>query len=72
MRSFRVMNLKKGTKYLIKEELKTLCCPYVFRPGETLEISRVASPNRLLVVDEGSGLHKVKRSSLNRTSVERE
>ena len=61
------MNLEKGTKYLMKEELKTLCCGYVLKPGQIVKIFDAPSKNRL-IVSVGINLHKVKRSSLNRTA----
>ena len=63
------MNLEIGTKYLIKEELKVLCCSYIFKPGHVVKIFSVPSKNRVIVSKENS-LHKVKRSSLNRTAEE--
>lgn len=63
------MNLEIGTKYLIKEELKSLCCNYVFKPGQTVKIFSIPSKNRV-IVSKNNSLHKVKRSSLNRTSEE--
>ncbi len=63
------MNLEKGTKYLIKEELKALCCGYIFTPDEVVEIHAAPSKNRLIIAN-GNTFHKVKKSALNRTSKE--
>ena len=63
------MNLEIGTKYLIEEELKTLCCSHVIKPGQVVKIFDLPSKNRVLV-SEGISIHKVKRSSLNRTAKE--
>ena len=63
------MNLEIGTKYLIEEELKTLCCNYPLKQGQVVKIFDVTSKNRV-IVSKGGSLHKVKRSSLNRTAKE--
>jgi hypothetical protein len=56
--------------YVFKEELKALCCSKIFKPGEIIMVQVYTSKNRLLVVNKRSELHKVKRSSLNRTTGE--
>lgn len=64
------MNLDIGTKYMMEEELKVLCCPAVLKPGETVRIWSQPSKNRLIVRRPNGALHKIKRSSLNRTAKE--
>lgn len=56
--------------YIFKEELKTLCCSHVFKVGEIVQVYRYSSKNRLLVQTKTGSCHKVKRSSLNRTTEE--
>ncbi len=64
------MNLEKDTEYIMEEELKVLCCPAALKPGETVRIWSQPSKNRLIVRRSNGALHKVKRSSLNRTARE--
>ncbi len=52
--------------YEVTEEFPTLCCHLVFRVGDTLELSKQLSPNRLLVIRNQTEFHKVKRSTFNR------
>ena len=59
--------------YIFKERLKTLCCSKVFQPGDKVLVRLYTSKNRLLVKDvtkRFKGLHKIKRSGLNRTAKE--
>ena len=59
--------------YILKEELKTLCCSKVFKVGDVVWVRLYTSKNRLLVKDmsdPSKGPHKVKRSSLNRAAKE--
>ena len=64
------MNLDIGTKYKMEEELNVLCCDGVLKPGEIVKIWNQTSKNRLLVCKTNGAIHKVKRSSLNRTAKE--
>ena len=62
-----------GKYYIFKEELKTLCCSKIFRAGDKVHVRLYTSKNRLLVKDVSRryrGLHKIKRSGLNRTAKE--
>jgi hypothetical protein len=59
--------------YILKEELKTLCCSKVFKVGDVVWVRLYTSKNRLLIKDMSDlskGPHKVKRSSLNRVAKE--
>lgn len=61
-----------GKYYIFKEELKALCCPKIFKPGDKAHVRLYTSKNRLLVKDvtkKYRGFHKIKRSGLNRTAV---
>ena len=61
-----------GKYYIFKEELKTLCCSKIFRAGDKVHVRLYTSKNRLLVKDVSRrlrGLHKIKRSGLNRTAI---
>ena len=64
------MNLEIGTEYLMEEELQVLCCSSILKPGEIVRIWNQTSKNRLIVCRTNGALHKVKRSSLNRTAKE--
>lgn len=64
------MNLEIGTKYMMEEELEVRCCDYVLKPGEIVKIWNQTSKNRLIVRRPNGALHKIKRSSLNRTARE--
>jgi len=64
------MNLEIGTEYLIEEELKVLCCSCILKPGEIVKIWNQTSKNRLMICKANGAIHKVKRSSLNRTAKE--
>jgi len=56
-------------KLIVREELKTLCCPVVISPGETVGLHSLHSKSRVWVNRfDGVGLHKVKLSSLRRTT----
>jgi len=64
------MNLDIGIKYIMEEKLKVLCCASILKPGEVIRIWSQISKNRLLVRRDNGSIHKVKRSSLNRTAKE--
>ena len=64
------MNLEKDTEYMMEEELRVLCCSSTLKPGETVKIWSHPSKNRLIVRRPNGALHKIKRSSLNRTAKE--
>lgn len=62
-----------GKYYILKEELKTLCCSKVFKAGDVVLVRLYSSKNRLLIIDMNTShrsIHKVKRSSLNRAAEE--
>ena len=62
-----------GKYYIFKERLETLCCSKVFKPGDKVFVQLYTSKNRLLVKDVSNrkgGVHKIKRSSLNRVAKE--
>lgn len=62
-----------GKYYVLKEELKTLCCSKIFKAGDIVLVRLYSSKNRLLIIDMSTphkSIHKVKRSSLNRVSEE--
>lgn len=56
--------------YIFNDELKALCCSKIFKFGEVVRVYAYTSKNRLLVETKRGGFHKVKRSSLNRTTEE--
>lgn len=56
--------------YVFKEELGTLCCSKVFKPNDVIRVHAYTSKNRLLILTKNGAYHKVKRSSLNRTTEE--
>ena len=61
-----------GKYYIFKKELKALCCPKIFKPDDKVLVRLYTSKNRLLVKDVSrrlKGLHKIKKSGLNRTAV---
>lgn len=62
-----------GKYYVLKENLKTLCCSKIFKVGDIVLVRLYSSKNRLLIIDMNTShrsIHKVKRSSLNRVSEE--
>ena len=70
-------NTKQGNMlnkyYILKEELKTLRCSKVFKPGDVVWVRLYTSKNRLLVKDMSNldeEFYKIKRSNLNRVAKE--
>jgi hypothetical protein len=62
-----------GKYYILKKELKTLCCSKVFKVGDIVLVRLYSSKNRLLIIDMSTShksIHKIKRSSLNRVAEE--
>ena len=51
-------------KVILLDKLKVLCCDFVFEKGQEITIYVETSKNRMLIMT--NGLHKVKKSSLNR------
>lgn len=58
---------KIDKKILLLENLRCLCCNFIIEAGEEVIIEVETSKNRLLISYK-TGMHKVKKSSLNKAS----
>lgn len=64
-----IVSIDKEKVYILKQNLKTLCCSGELPVGQRLKISYQYSKNRVYVYDLDTGFgHKVKFSSLRRCS----
>jgi hypothetical protein len=59
-----------GTRRRMLEDIPTRCCACKLHAGDIVTVQRQQSPNRLLVIGEVSGIHRVKRSTFMRCSVD--
>lgn len=65
------MSFENGDRFDVRESLRVRCCAHVIAAGRTVEVRRVTSKNRVIVLDEAQGaLHKIKCTTLRRVGRE--